>query len=152
MTLAPMSAKEFVLYQAYLIRDMSKFNEQQDGVEMPGAFEKAHFDFAALLPKGQATKNNYFFDITVDQQRLGRLWVEQSVRNGVRILFIHDIVIFHGMRRLGYGTQAMKLVEEMLCSDCSRIGLRVDCSKPENEAFYRKLGYVPVITHMQKFI
>ncbi|WP_175640000.1 GNAT family N-acetyltransferase [Metabacillus schmidteae] len=99
----------------------------------------ARAEFVKLLPKGEKTQENYLYNIQLDDQIVGMLWLaRKSDEDG----FIYDINIMEGHRGLGYGKVAVKLIEKVSKEiGIKKIGLQVFGHNKIARRLYEDLGY-----------
>jgi ribosomal protein S18 acetylase RimI-like enzyme len=97
-----------------------------------------------ILPGGFATPDQYFFKIANrNQEVVGGLWYMKIEQDGQPLAFVVDIQVYEPYRRLGYGTQAFKIMEEKVSKmGIQMIALNVFEHNQPAKAMYQKLGYV----------
>ena len=77
--------------------------------------------------------------------------VLRPLNEGVRLAYVCDLLIDEGYRRQGYGTQAMRAVEqEVRALGIDRIALHVFGHNHPARALYEKVGYEETNLHMAK--
>lgn len=102
------------------------------------------------LPQGSKTKNHYFFSVINNNKQVGNLWF--SVQNS-SIAFLHDIVINTEQQKKGYGTEALRQLEQLAREKgCECIALHVFYHNKQALAFHEKNGYITTGVQMYKNI
>ena len=96
------------------------------------------------IPHGLETENHHFYSLKeIDSEKIvGGLWYMIMEQSGEHIIFVVDIQVYQGFRRLGYGSQAFRILEQY-ASDrgISSIVLNVFEHNVAARAMYNKLGY-----------
>ena len=128
-----------------------------EGIELHGgqtreaAQRKADHDIAAVLTRGLETPGQALYVVEVGGRPVGRLWLGETESNGRRALFVYDIAIEAGHRGQGYGSAAMRQVEEEArARELRRIELHVFGANGVARRLYRSLGYVETSVRMAK--
>ena len=97
-----------------------------------------------VIPHGLETENHHFYSLKeIDSEKIvGGLWYMIMEQSGEHIIFVVDIQVYQGFRRLGYGSQAFRILEQY-ASDrgISSIVLNVFEHNVAARAMYNKLGY-----------
>ena len=97
-----------------------------------------------VIPHGLETENHHFYSLKeIDSEKIvGGLWYMIMEQSGEHIIFVVDIQVYQGFRRLGYGSQAFRILEQH-ASDrgISSIVLNVFEHNVAARAMYNKLGY-----------
>ena len=73
---------------------------------------KARNQLTNLLPMGMRTPNHHFFTIDKGENSIGFVWLK--VEEEKKSAFLYEIYIFEEFRGKGFGTAAMKCVEDFL--------------------------------------
>ena len=127
------------------------------GIELHGdqtpdtAQRKADADTAAALPQGRHTPGHAMYVVEADGRAVGRLWLGERVSSGRRTLFVYDIAIDDDVQGRGYGSAAMRYVEdEARALGISRIELHVFGGNAVARRMYSSLGYVETSVRMAK--
>ena len=150
-----MSAETFVHYQAAAVAGYAEDNVVSGRWPAEGAIERSQADFAASLPQGLQTPDNYLFEITAgdDGVCVGYIWFAVVEKNGLRSAFVYDVEIKPEFRRLGHAEAAFKLLEPLVRKlGLSSIGLHVFSQNASAQALYRKLGYAVTSVNMLKHL
>jgi ribosomal protein S18 acetylase RimI-like enzyme len=118
-----------------------------------GAVERSRDDFAALLPRGLDTPDNFLFEILENDggAMVGFLWYAIERRHGSCAAYIYDLGVRPEHRRKGHARRALRALELMAAdSGATSIGLNVFANNVGAQALYRELGYAPTNTNMHK--
>lgn len=110
---------------------------------------------SALLPEGIETRGHSLSMIRreSDGEPVGYLWFSVREEGGRRFAAVYDIVIFEAHRRRGYGTAALREMEEKVReAGLSDVALHVFAHNYAARALYRKLGYVERSLMMAKHL
>ena len=153
--LIPMSAETFVHYQAAAVAGYAKENVDSGRWPEEGAIERSQADFAASLPQGLHTPDNYLFEINVgdDGVCVGYIWFAVVEKNGLRSAFVYDIEIKPEFRRKGHAEAAFNALEPLVLKlGLSSIGLHVFSQNTGAQSLYRKLGYGVTSVNMLKHL
>ena len=117
------------------------------------AVEKAQQEYDELLPQGLDTENQYLYAIVdgTSGAKVGTIWFMETQRQSGRRAYLCELLIDEGYRRQGYGTQAMRAVEqEVRALGIDRIALHVFGHNHPARALYEKVGYEETNLHMAK--
>jgi ribosomal protein S18 acetylase RimI-like enzyme len=133
LNMNPEEAKTFLASQAQ--RYAQDISESQDIT-----IEKARKIVASERESLSVNDDNeHFFYVADGAANVGQIWL--TVRNK-EALFISYIEIFQEFRGKGYGTQAMKLIEQQAKTlGCNQIWLHVFASNTVARALYSKAGF-----------
>ncbi len=74
------------------------------------------------------------------KELVGLCWVQFHGRT----LYLHGIIVRDECQGLGYGTQALRRLEELYAGRMDAIELAVHASNPRARALYQRLGYCPL--------
>lgn len=100
--------------------------------------------FVRLLPKDIYSENQYFFSI-IDadkQMKVGYLWFQCCEKLIGKEAFIYDFIIFKEFRSKGYGTQALKSLDEVAKGlGINKISLHVFAHNKRALSLYEKTGF-----------
>ena len=111
--------------------------------EAPELARKALLD---LLPQGLETPDHFVYHIRHDltQATVGTLWIAKQKRSDRDIIYIYDIRINPSHQGRGYGTEALRALEDLSRSlGVAGIGLHVFGHNAAAHTLYTKLGYKP---------
>lgn len=149
--LMPMASSRYEAWMQASIRAYAESNVQSGRWHATDAIEKSERAHLGYLPQGLATPDHSVFELFVDSNYLGYLWVYADVTNAVPSAFIYDIEIVAERRGKGFGKQVM-LALETWCKEknLKRIGLNVFTFNEAAIELYRGLGYQTTNFSMQK--
>lgn len=102
-----------------------------------------------IFTDGYATENTYVFNLVDSSRKVGVIWMIQEED----ACFIGDFLVYPEYQKKGFGTQAIKLIEEEareLGSKSIRLG--VFKNNTIAEQLYRKLGYVTYKEREKNFV
>jgi ribosomal protein S18 acetylase RimI-like enzyme len=136
-------------FASYLEQSISNYAEEKVKAGTwrdDGALVKSRETYARLLPEGNHTKDQHIFSLTDTEKnrKVGVLWLgipgEDADSEGA---FLFDLLVYPEFRRLGYGMQAMKAVEEVARHlGRNRISLHVFGHNRPAIELYEKSGYL----------
>jgi len=153
--LIPMTKAEF---QAYLEEDIRRYAEAnvEAGYWHPSeALEKSRQVHEQLLPDGLATKNQHLFSIVdeASDKKVGILWVNINIEAPIPSAFIYDFLIHEDQRGEGYGTQAMKSLEDWLQQkNIETVSLHIFANNKPALKLYEKTGFEITSLDMRKVL
>ena len=133
------------------IRGYAESNVESGRWDATDAIDKSEREHLSSLPEGLATPDHSIFELFVDSNYLGYLWVYADVTSAVHSAYIYDIEIVAEQRGKGFGKQTM-LALEAWCKErnLKRIGLNVFAFNEAAIELYRGLGYQTTNFKMQK--
>jgi|GEM_PF-124137 len=141
--LVTMAEVDFGRYLAAAIPEYAQEHVRAGNWDAAEAPENAAKAFHSLLPDGVATENQYLYSIE-DEERaavVGMIWFGVFSHNRSRA-FICDFAIDEAFRGQGYGTAALRAVEEKVRDlGLGRIALHVFGHNRVARALYEKMGY-----------
>ena len=144
MQLVPMTETE---YLAYLESDIQHYAEEQvkAGNWHPSeALEKSRREHQQLLADGLATPHQYIFSLQDEETglKVGTIWFAVDDKKLRPSAFVYDFVIHDEFRRKGFGTQALRALENKLKElGVNKISLHVFGHNHAARALYDKVGY-----------
>ncbi|KIE44326.1 hypothetical protein U732_782 [Clostridium argentinense CDC 2741] len=111
--------------------------------------------FARLLPKGIYSENQYLFSI-IDadkQMKVGYLWFQCCKKLIGKEAFVYDFIVFKEFRSKGYGTQALKSLDDVAKGlGINKISLHVFAHNKRALSLYEKTGFIATDINMSKNI
>jgi ribosomal protein S18 acetylase RimI-like enzyme len=117
-------------------------------VEAMALAKREHDD---LLPKGLQTEHHHLFELSVDSEFVGTIWVYTTLDTVIPSAYIYDIEIDAEYHRMGYGKQAMLALEDWCMDrDIRRIALNVFAYNRPAVRLYEGLDYQATNFRMQK--
>ena len=153
--LVPMSESDYLRFLEWAISDYAQGQIRAETWKAKDAQRLAEETFQSLLPDGLSTPNQYLCSI-IDEaldQPVGYLWYGVRDREGDRFVMLCEFVILEAYRRRGYGTEALRALEEKVKElGMDRIILHVFGYNEAARALYKKVGYVERNVTMAKKI
>jgi ribosomal protein S18 acetylase RimI-like enzyme len=149
--LTPMAPSRYEAWMQESIRAYAESNVESGRWDATDAMEKSEREHLGYFPEGLATPDHSVFELFVDSNYLGYLWVYADVTTAVHSAYIYDIEIVAEQRGKGFGKQTM-LALEVWCKErnLKRIGLNVFAFNSAAIELYRGLGYETTNFRMQK--
>ncbi len=142
--LVPMTDTEFAEYLATAVELYAQAHIKAGDCDASEALELAQADYAALLPKGLATRDQHLYSVLDEATDVlvGMIWIALKERAGKKSAFIYDFAIREEHRNKGYGAQTLSKVDRTVEKmGASRIGLNVMGHNHVARALYEKSGY-----------
>ena len=114
-------------------------------------FEEAEMEIREFLPDGLSTEGHHIMNIKDNGEVVGTIWYE--TRDGVmREAYLRDIFINEDRRGMGYGKEAMRVLEESVRKEgARRIQLNVFGFNSVGRNLYLKMGYLDAAITMMKY-
>jgi RimJ/RimL family protein N-acetyltransferase len=153
--LSPMTEPEFRAYLEGMLEDYAQEHVAVGNWSAEEAQQRAEAQVRQILPNGLATPDNYFFTIKDAAQGapVGILWFAARCQGGKPGAFVYDIRIYDEFRQRGYGTQALRALEEKgRALGLASVSLHVFGHNHPARAMYAKLGYVETDVMMGKVL
>ncbi len=148
-----MNETDFKVYYDHLIQTYAEDNVIHGDWDENEAFDLAKFQMKALLPNGLNSSDHYLFSLFHEKlnMNIGQLWVQIQEIKTTKKAFIFDIEIFDVFRGKGFGTEAIKVLEEwLIASGVKSLGLHVYASNPVARELYLKSGFTDMSYNMVK--
>ena len=124
LTLEPMSAERFILWNEHLVASFAQDKIDSGSWPEEGALARSDRENAELLPQGVATPGHDIFVALVDGDEVGVLWLFTDPTAATSESFVYDIEIVEGRRGEGLG-RALLEAAEAWCADHSVATLRL---------------------------
>jgi RimJ/RimL family protein N-acetyltransferase len=144
LQLVPMNEEQLEAFLTQAVPEYAADQVRAGNWAAERALDTAESVYAQLLPRGSATRDHYLFTIW-DERRgvaVGSLWFAVLEEAGKQQAFVYDVRIAEAFRHQGYGTQALRLMEDRVRAlGLDRIGLHVFAHNRIARAMYEKLGY-----------
>jgi RimJ/RimL family protein N-acetyltransferase len=144
-------------FQAWKERAIGEYfaDRVKAGNDSPDSPNNSREEFESLLPYGRLTSNNYICHIVDEKdgdRKVGIIWYAVGSRAfPSNTLYLYDIEIDEAIRGKGYGTAALKLLEEKTKTlGKKRIVLHVFAHNTRARRLYEELGYKPTNIVMAK--
>lgn len=140
----PMGQDEYEAWRKESVQDYASENVTSGRWTKEEASLMSEREFAALLPNGPSTEDNYLYSIvdTRDSRRVGVIWYALQREGDRKLVFIYDLVILEDFRRKGYGTQTLLDLEgRVRAMGVRSISLHVFAHNKAARSLYEKVGY-----------
>lgn len=142
LELLPMSEEEFDVY--YIQAIQSYTNELFISGRFPDlkkANEFAKWEYHDIFPQGINTPGTDVYHIYINGNKAGIIWLLREQDTG----FIGDFLIDSAYRHQGYGTQALRCLEQLAVkSGMKRMRLGVFKNNAIARRLYEKQGYTVI--------
>jgi ribosomal protein S18 acetylase RimI-like enzyme len=120
------------------------------GVSPAEASRTAAEQEQAAFPDGRPANGHVVFDVIVDSDEVGHLWIGPRAADDDQHWWVWDIEIDEAWRGRGIGRAAMEFAErEARARGCVEIGLSVVADNPARR-LYESLGYREASIRMRK--
>jgi ribosomal protein S18 acetylase RimI-like enzyme len=120
------------------------------GIGRAAALRTAAEQETATFPDGRPANGHVVFEVVVDGDKVGHLWIGPRVPDDGDHWWVWDIEIDEAWRGRGVGRAAMELAEaEARGRGCIEIGLTVIADNPARR-LYESLGYREASVRMRK--
>lgn len=142
--LVSLTESEFQAYWQRAIPGYAEEHVKAGNWNASEALQRAEKEFRQLLPDGLATKNQYLYSIVDGEtgSKVGMVWFSVDDNRSEPSAFVNDFMIHEEFRRQGYGTQALRAVEETVKElGVSKISLHVFGHNHAARALYDRVGY-----------
>lgn len=153
ITLVPMTQAEYASYLDGAVADYAADQVRAGNWHPDEALSKARDSFDYYLPNGLSTAKQHLYSVVDDESdtSVGVLWFGIFDSQARPTAFVLDFVIWEPYRRRGYGTRALRALEDKVRAfGLDRIGLHVFAHNHPARALYEKLGYVETDINMLK--
>lgn len=141
-----MTPEEFSAFRAESVASYADDLMQTSTLTREEALSKAGEDFRQELPQGQDTPDHFLMTILDSESGcdVGIIWYLQEWTDGVKQVFLSDLLIRENQRNKGYATAALGAMEMNAKRDgCAESVLYVWGHNPAARALYTKAGYLP---------
>ncbi len=142
--LIPLSNSEFAGYWKSDIQRYADENIKAGYWAREGAIQRSKSEHKRILPDGLATPGHFLFSIVNPEKgkKVGIVWFFLQKRQKPPACFIYDLFIFEEHRRKGFGTEALKAVEENVSKkNIKSINLHVFNHNRAAKYLYEKAGF-----------
>ena len=143
IALSEMSAEQYAAYTERCLAGYIAEGARATSMTPEAAEKFGRKQFAQLLPDGQQTKGQHFCNLTTPAgEVVGQLWFAEELHLDPPRVFLYEIVIDERQRGHGFGSLAMRLLED----EARRLGANVVALHvfTHNEGairLYQRLGY-----------
>ena len=142
--LVELPRERFPAYREVLVRDYARDKVRAGTWSSEEAPRRSAADVDGLLADGTETEGHYLYllrDRSIAEE-VGVVWLAVHDSGVGRSVWIYDIEVYEPFRRKGYGTQALRAVEERATElGAERVELHVFGHNPAARALYEKAGY-----------
>lgn len=155
VTLRPMTEPEYLIWLPVQIREYADSKIQSGNWSKTNALELAQQQTSDLLSAGLKTEHHKIFSIVSCSDRvvLGNIWVKLSGDPGDPVAFLYNFSVGEIHRGQGFGTAALKILEEHLRKEGVRnLRLHVFGFNIKAQHLYRRLGFEVTNINMAKDI
>jgi ribosomal protein S18 acetylase RimI-like enzyme len=158
LRLVPLSQDEYDKWWVAATREYAEEHRKAGNWTAEEALQKSEAEFRILLSDGVATPDHFLFALEgrTPGESVGVVWFHANrgkATPGPPCVFIYDLRVYEPFRGKGYGTQAMRLVEEKARElGFDTISLHVFGTNQVAISLYEKLGYVATNLKMSKKI
>ena len=145
--------ERFSSYRNDLTRDYARDKVRAGAWSPEEAPHRAAADLDGLLANGTETEGHYLYLLRdrSTSEEVGVVWLAVLESGVGRSVWIYDIQIHGPFRRMGYGTQALRAVEERAIElGAASVELHVFGHNPAARALYEKVGYETMSVVMAK--
>ena len=153
MKLLPMRKSRYARFERASISGYARDKVESGTWEEVEAMALAKREHDELLPQGLKTEHHHLFELSVDSEFVGVIWVytDTNPHTVTPSAYIYDIEIDAEYHRMGYGRQAMLALEQWcLERDIRRIALNVFAYNRPAVRLYEGLDYRATNFRMQK--
>ncbi|MGO2939772.1 MAG: GNAT family N-acetyltransferase [Pseudolactococcus laudensis] len=141
MQLRKMQLERFESWKIAAIKEFAKGKVENGEWPQAESYQLSKEELNTILPEGYQTPHHYFYDMVVDDQIVGNIWL--SIADQVpTTAYILDIGVFPDFQDLGYGSTALKLIaSEAKMRQCQAIKLHVFGKNKRAIHVYQKNGF-----------
>lgn len=148
-----MTGAQFEAYLEHAIGDYAQAHLKAGDCDADEALVLARADYESLLPNGLATEGQHLFTIQAESEGepVGMLWFASRERRGKNSAYIYDFQVRPELRGKGYGTAALKALEQLLAGmNVRRVALNVFGWNTAARALYEREGFTVAAIGMTK--
>jgi ribosomal protein S18 acetylase RimI-like enzyme len=150
-----MTEDDFVTYMGFAVSNYANEKVASDSWPAEEAHARAAAAFSELLPQGLATEDQHLLTIVDNPagNKAGFVWFGVTDLGKGPVAFIYDFVIFEELRRRGFGSQALRALEDKVrAMNLNIIGLHVFGHNQAARALYDSVGYTVSDVTMTKML
>ncbi len=151
--LIPMTEDQFRGYLGFAVANYAREAVRAGNVAPQAAMQAAQQQFDHLLPMGLDTPDQHLSAIRdgARAENVGYLWFGVRDDGARPFVALYDLLIFEAYRRQGYGSQALRALEqEVKALGFHEIRLHVFGHNHPARALYEKMGYAATNVTMAK--
>jgi RimJ/RimL family protein N-acetyltransferase len=153
LSLRPMDETEYQRFLDYAIPNYAAEKVQAGNYAPVDAMELSTQEYQELLPDGVKTRDNFLLMIVenVLDHPVGFVWLMIQQTGSLRYLTLVNILIYEAFRGQGYGTQALRLIEEKgRALGLQMVTLHAFGHNQGARSLYERLGYRTANVYMAK--
>lgn len=143
--LRKMDLREFEAFREYSTNDYAKDLMKNQNISLEDALKQAMTEFLDMLPEGIETKDNSLMMIEDENSKkaVGIIWYLYEFTEGIKQVFLNDLLIYEEERRKGYAMSALsEMVHNAAKAGCKESIIYVWKHNPSGISLYTKCGYV----------
>ncbi|QPC45586.1 GNAT family N-acetyltransferase [Mangrovibacillus cuniculi] len=150
--LIKMNENQYNKFFEETVKEYAEENVKEGRWTSSEAMDRARKETHELLPEGIQTEGHYICSIQhAVKGQVGTLWYAIKEKKGEKVAFIYSIQLKEAFQGMGYGKQALTVLEAGLVSQSvSSIGLHVFGHNERAFQLYRKMGYLATSIKMKK--
>ena len=141
-----MNTEEYSRFKEYSIADSARDLVRSENIPEARALQQAGEMFESMLPQGAETADNRLMTIEDPRREtsVGWIWYLYETHEGIRQVFLADLLVEEAERRKGAAAAALAEMERAAARDGCR-GSVLYIWKHNGPAFrlYQKCGYIP---------
>lgn len=140
-----MSLREFEAFREYSTNSYAKDLIKNQNISLESALKQAIVEFSDMLPEGIKTKDHSLMMIEDEkiQKPVGIIWYMYEITEGIKQVFLNDLLIYEEERRKGYAMAALsEMVYNAAEAGCRQSIIYVWKHNPSGVNLYTKCGYV----------
>ncbi|MGI5214217.1 GNAT family N-acetyltransferase [Plantactinospora sp. CA-290183] len=151
ITLEPMTEEQYRRYRESAEVDYARGIAASGAMPEPDARQKAHDDYARLLPDGLGTEGHRLWAAYAGDVEVGMVWLHLRRKSDGLHAFGYDFEVREELRRRGHGRAIMEAVERV-CRDLGvvSIGLSVFGFNQGARRLYEQMGFETTTVQMRK--
>jgi RimJ/RimL family protein N-acetyltransferase len=148
-----LNESEFAKWRESSVREYAADKVRAGNFDEEHSIEDSEKEHSSFLPDGLKTNGQYLYSVVDerDGRRVGTIWYGEIRDIRKDTIYIYDIHVDEWFRGRGYGTAALRLVEDRARElGKKRIALHVFAHNERARKLYEELGYRPTNITMAK--
>lgn len=140
-----MSLQEFEAFRENSTNDYAKDLMKAQNISQENALKQAVTEFSDMLPEGIKTKDHSLMMIEEEdsQKSVGIIWYLYEITEGMKQVFLNDLLIYEEERRKGYAIAALsEMVHNAVRDGCRQSIIYVWKYNSPGVNLYTKCSYV----------
>lgn len=147
----PVEQQEFAAFVDYFVTDYAMEIVANYRLSEGDALQQARREVESSFPEAENTPGQVLLCIMQAQQHIGYLWYKPDVE--MKSAYINDFYLFPRFRGQGFGSEAMKRLEEKLEADgFTQLKLRVAAENQQARHVYEANGFAVTGINMNKLL